>query len=573
MADFGHGLTNTTACPRSIVSCQAGNIIKEETTMPFTISSRMPGSGGARSAMRGAGRLLAASAIALAATMAQGQAQTVTAVMHSGLRMLDPIVSTAHITRDHGYMVYDQLVAVDADGAVQPQMASWEISGDQLVYTFTLRDGLVFHDDAPVTAADVVASLKRWAARDGAAGFLMNATESIEAADEKTVVWTLKETFPLLLDVLAKQSSVPAFIMPERVANTPADTAITEYVGSGPFVFVESEFQPGVKIVYDRFDAYKPREEAASGLAGGKVVEVERVEWVTMPDSQTAMSALMNGEIDLIENAQIDLLPILESSPDVTVEIRDPLGYQGFVRMNFKHPPFDDVRIRQAAMTALGQEQVMATMIGNPDYYWLCGAIFGCGTPLGDETGAESLKAGGDKTKARQMLEEAGYDNTPVVIMQATDIGAMGAVPVVVASDLRDAGFNVDLQSMDWQTLVSRRSSMNAPSEGGWNIFTSFASGVEADTPLVHPILPSTGDSGWFGWADDPELEALRAAYLKAATFEEQKEIAHKIQAQVLDNVIFIPLGNYSFVQARSNKLTDMLPTAVPVFWNLKLAD
>jgi peptide/nickel transport system substrate-binding protein len=541
--------------------------------MKLTHTSRMSGLGSTRSVMRGAGRLLAASALALIATMAHAQDKTVTAVMHSGLRMLDPILSTAHITRDHGYMIYDQLVAVDAEGLVQPQMASWAISDDKLVYTFTLRDGLVFHDAAPVKADDAVASLKRWAARDGAAAFLMAVTDSIAASDDKTVVWTLKEPFPLLLDVVAKQSSVPAFIMPARVAATPADTAITDYVGSGPFVFVESEFQPGVKIVYDRFDAYKPREEAASGLAGGKIVEVDRVEWVSMPDSQTAMSALMNGEIDLIENAQIDLLPILETSPDVTVEVRDPLGYQGFARMNFKHPPFNDARIRKAAMMALGQEQVMATMIGNPDYYWLCGAIFGCGTPLGDETGADSLKAGGDKAKARQMLEEAGYDNTPVVIMQGTDIGAMGSVPVVVAADLREAGFNVDLQSMDWQTLVSRRSSMNPPAEGGWNIFTSFASGVEADTPLVHPILPSTGDTGWFGWAEDPELEAMRAAYLKAGSFDEQKAVAHQIQARVLDNVIFVPLGNYSFVQARSNKLTDMLPTAVPVFWNLKIAD
>lgn len=541
--------------------------------MPFISRSGASAMRTARAVVRGAGSILAVSILALAATTAHAQEKTVTAVMHSGLRMLDPIVSTAHITRDHGYMVYDLLVAADADGVVQPQMASWEISDDKLVYTFKLRDGLVFHDGANVKAADAIASLKRWGARDGAAGFLMKATDSIEAADDNTVVWKLKEPFPLLLEVLAKQSSVPAFIMPERVAATPADKTITEHVGSGPFKFAESEFQPGVKVVYDRFDGYRPREEAASGMAGGKIVEVDRVEWVTMPDSQTAINALMTGEIDLIENAQIDLLPILEANPDVTVEVRDKLGYQGFVRMNFKHPPFDDARIRRAAMVALGQEQVMAAVVGNPDYYWLCGAIFGCGTPLGDETGSETLKAGGDKAKARQMLQEAGYDNTPVVIMQATDIGPMGSVPVVVASDLREAGFNVDLQSMDWQTLVSRRSSMKAPAEGGWNMFSSFASGVEANTPLVHPILPSSGDTGWFGWANDPELEALRAAYLKADTFEEQKQIAHKVQARVLDNVIFVPLGNYSFVQARSNKLTDMLPTAVPVFWNMKLAD
>lgn len=541
--------------------------------MRFINRSRGPGTGHTRTVPRGAGRVLAAGVAMLAATVAQAQAQTVTAVMHSGLRMLDPIVSTAHITRDHGYMVYDVLAAVDGDGAVQPQMARWDISDDRLVYTFTLRDGLKFHDGAPVTAADVVASLKRWGARDGAAAFLMAATQSIEANGDATIIWTLKEPFPLLLEVLAKPSSVPAFIMPARVAATPADTAITDYVGSGPFVFVGNEFQPGVKIVYERFDDYKPRAEPASGLAGGKVVNVDRVEWVTMPDNQTAISALMGGEVDLIENVQIDLLDIIKSSPDVTVETRDPLGYQVFARMNFKHPPFNDVRIRQAAMAALGQEQVMATMIGNPDYYRLCGAIFGCGTPLGSEAGSESLKAGGDTARARQMLKDAGYDNTPVVIMQATDLGIIGTVPVVIASALRDAGFNVDLQGMDWQTLVSRRASMKPPAEGGWNIFTSFVSGIEANTPLINPILPSTGDSGWFGWPNDPELEAMRAAYLTAPDLDAQKAVAHQIQAHVLDQVIFIPLGNYPFVQARSNTLKDMLPTAVPVFWNLTLAD
>ncbi|WP_371999745.1 ABC transporter substrate-binding protein (plasmid) [Tistrella mobilis] len=522
---------------------------------------------------KGAGRNLAAAAVVLAAMAGPAQAETLTAVMHSGLRMLDPIVSTAHITRDHGYMVYDVLVAGDGEGVVRPQMADWSISDDKLVYTFTLRDGLRFHDGAPVTAADVVASLKRWGARDGAAAFLMAATAGIAAEGDDKVVWTLTAPFPLLLEVLAKPSSVPAFIMPARVAATPADQTITDYVGSGPFVFSAADFQPGVKVAYTRFDGYKPRSEPASGLAGAKVVNVDRVEWVTMPDNQTAISALMGGEVDLIENVQIDLIDILKSSPDVTVETRDPLGYQVFARMNFKHPPFNDVRLRRAAMAALGQEQVMATLIGNPDYYKLCGAIFGCGMPLGSEAGSESLKAGGDPARARQMLAEAGYDGTPVVIMQATDLGTVGTAPVVIAAALRQAGFKVDLQAMDWQTLVSRRASQKPPAEGGWNIFTSFISGIESSTPLINPILPSTGDTGWFGWANDPELEALRAAYLKADGPEAQKAVAHRIQEHVLDQVIFVPLGNYPFVQARSNRLTDMLPTAVPVFWNLKLAD
>lgn len=523
--------------------------------------------------LRLAMHLLVATCLFFETNLASAQDRTVTAVLHTGLRSLDPVIATAHITRNHGYMVYDQLVAVDAEGKVQPQMASWTVSDDKLTYTFKLREGLVFHDGAEVVAADAVASIKRWGARDGAAKFLMAATESIDAQDGTTLVWKLKEPFPFLLDIVAKQSSLPCFVMPARIAQTPTDQQITEATGSGPFEFVTAEFQPSVKVVYKRFDGYKPRAEPASGMAGGKVVNVDRVEFVTLTDSQMAINALMTGEIDLIENTQVDMLPILQSSPDVTVETRDKLGYQVFARLNFKHPPFDKAEIRRAAMTALGQEPVMATMVGNPDYFTLCGAIFGCGTRFGDETGSDILKAGGDKAKAREMLKAAGYDNSPVIVMQPTDMGPLNSVPVVIASALREAGFNVDLQSMDWQTLVSRRASKNLPTEGGWSIFSSAVSAVEANNPLVHPVLPSTGDAGFPGWADDPVLEGLRAHFLKAENPDAQKEVAAKVQARVLDNVILIPLGNYSFVQSRSTKLVDMLPTPVPVFWNLRIAD
>ena len=517
----------------------------------------------------------AAFALALAATSASAafaEGKTVRAVMHAGMRILDPIANTAHITRNHGYMVYDTLTALDAEGVAQPQMAEWTISEDKLTYVFTLRDGLKFHDGSDVTAEDVVPSLKRWGSRDGAGKFLMAATADIVATDAKTVTWTLKEEFPLLLQILSKPSSVPAFIMPARLAATPGTEQITEVIGSGPYKFVAEEFQPGVSTVYVKNEDYLPRSEPASGMAGGKVVNVDRVEWITMPDTQTAINALMTGEVQWLESVQVDLLPILEGNPDIVTEVRDREGFQALARPNFKNAPFDNQKIRQAAMMALDQEAILATMVGNPDYYSVCGAIFGCEAPLGSEVGAEVLKKGGDKEAAKALLAEAGYDGTPIVVMQATD-NVMAPMPVVIAQNLRDAGFNVDLQPMDWQTLVSRRANMGPPSEGGWHLFATFGTGVEINTPLYHPAIPSTGDTGFFGWADDPEMERLRASYLKAATFEEQKAVAEAVQKQAMDFVTIMPLGAYQWVQGRDAKLVNILPTAVPVFWNLKLND
>lgn len=504
---------------------------------------------------------------------AAAQEKTITAVMHSGLRVLDPVITTAHITRNHGYMIYDVLVATDENFEPQPQMADWTVSDDNLVYTFTLRDGLTFHDGEPVTAADAVASLKRWGEKDSGGQLIFDVTESLEATDGKTIVWTLKEPFSALLETVGKQSAIPPFIMPERVASTSADEAITDYTGSGPFVFVEEEYQPGVSVTYEKFEDYVPRDGEPSWMAGGKAVNVDRVKWVTMPDAQTTINALLSGEIDYVEQVQIDLLPLLETSEDVVVETRDDLGYQTIGRMNFKYPPFDDVKIRQAAMMALSQEDVLGTLIGNPDYYTVCGAIFGCGTPLADETGSETLTSGGDVEGAKKLLEEAGYDDTPVVLMQPTDVISLTAQPVVAAQALRQAGFNVDMQAMDWQTLVTRRASQAEPSEGGWNLFFTNWMVPEINSPLISPMLNGRGDDAWFGWPEDEQIEALRAEFIKADTPEKQKEIAEKIQAHNMENVNYVPLGQYVMPQARRTNITGMIPSPVPVFWNVEKAE
>ncbi len=512
-----------------------------------------------------AGTLLAGSAMA--------QEKVITAVMHSGLRVTDPVITTAHIVRNHAYMIYDVLIAVDEDFTPRPQMADWTISDDKLTYTFTLRDGLKFHDGAPVTAEDAVASLKRWGQKDSGGQLIFDVTDSLSAADDKTLVWQLKEPYAPLIETLAKMSALPPFIMPASVAATPASESIKSFIGSGPFRFVESEFQPGVSVTYEKFADYVPRDEPSSWMAGGKTVHVDKVKWITMPDAQTAVNALSSGEIDYMEQVPVDLLPLLEGNDDVLSELRDPLGYQTMGRMNFLYPPFDNVKVRKAAMMAISQEQVLATLIGNPDYYKICGALFGCGTPLADETGAESLISGGNIEEAKKLLAESGYDGTPVVLMQPTDVPAISAQPVVAAQALRDAGFTVDLQPMDWQTLVTRRASQSKPSEGGWNLFFTNWAVPEIASPLINPMLNGRGNAAWFGWPTDEQLEALRKDFIAAGSAEEQVEVAKKIQAHAMDVVNYIPLGQYLTPQGRSVKLVDMIPSPVPVFWNMKKED
>jgi peptide/nickel transport system substrate-binding protein len=497
--------------------------------------------------------------------------KTITAVMHSDLRIIDPGFTTAYITRDHGYMVYDTLVATDSSFKIQPQMAEWKVSDDKLTYTFTLRDGLKWHDGAPVTAEDCVASLKRWGKNDGMGQKLMDFTASVDATDDKTITLKLKEPYGLVLESLGKPSSLVPFMMPKRMAETPAGQQIKEQVGSGPFKFVQAEFQPGVKAVYEKNKDYVPRKEAPSWTSGGKVVKVDRVEWITMADAQTAVNALQSGDIDFMENPSFDLLPLLTKDKELKVETLNQLGFQTLGRMNFLHPPFDNVKVRRAAFMAMNQKDVLDALVGNPEYYKICGAVFVCGTPLASDVGAESLIKGNGMAEAKKLLAESGYDGTPIVIMAPGDVVTLKAQPVVAAQLLRDAGFKVDLQATDWQTVVARRASQKPPKEGGWNMFFTNWVGADVSNPVANVSVGGRGTKGgWFGWAENAKIEQMRDAFSRASSPEEQKKIAVDIQKEAYEQVIYIPLGQYFAPSVWRKSLSGVLDgPATPVFWNI----
>jgi peptide/nickel transport system substrate-binding protein len=513
-------------------------------------------------------------ALALAAALSASSladAKTITAVMHSDLRVIDPGITTAYITRDHGYMVYDTLLAEDANFKIQPQMAEWKVSDDKLTYTLTLRDGLKWHDGAPVTAEDCVASLKRWGKNDGMGQKLMDFTASLEATDAKTITLKLKEPYGLVLESIGKPSSLVPFMMPKRLAETPPGQQIKEQIGSGPFKFVQAEFQPGVKAVYEKNKDYVPRKEPPSWTSGGKVVKVDRVEWITMADAQTAVNALQSGDIDFMENPAWDILPVLAANNELKVETLNKLGFQTLGRMNFLYPPFDNVKVRRAAFMAMNQKDVLDALVGNPEYYKVCGAVFVCDTPLASDVGSESLVKGNGMAEAKKLLAESGYDGTPVVLMAPGDVVTLKAQPIVTAQLLRDAGFKVDVQATDWQTVVTRRASQKPPKEGGWNIFFTNWVGADVVNPVANVSVGGRGkNGGWFGWPEDANVEAMRDAFARSSSPEEQKKIAAEIQKENYDQVIYIPLGQFLIPSAWRKSLTGVLDgPATPIFWNI----
>jgi peptide/nickel transport system substrate-binding protein len=518
------------------------------------------------------GTVFAATVAASALIAGMAEAQTMRAVMHSDLRVLDPILTTAYMSRNHGYMIFDTLYALDAALVPQPQMVDTHtVSDDGLTYTFTLRDGLKFHDGADVTGADVAASIARWGERDGMGQVLMSFVAGMEqGANPNEFVMTLTEPYGLVIDSLAKPSSNVPFIMPARMASTPSTEAISEQIGSGPFKWVEEDYQPGVRAVYAKNEDYVPRDEPASAAAGGKVVNVDRIEWVVMADDQTAMNALQAGEIDFWEQPPADLLPILRANPELTVKNLNALGFQTILRPNTLNAPMDDPRIRRAAIASVNQEDVLNALVGTPELYNICGAMFVCDTPLATDVGSDTLVQGNGMDQAKALLAEAGYDGTPIVIMHPTDVASLRSQPVVVAQAMRDAGFTVDLQAMDWQTLVGKRASQASIADGGWHMFVTNWVGADVFNPLVNNMVNGKGkDGGWFGWPDVPEIEELRLQYAKSQSLDGQVQIAEQIQKIAYEEGMYAPIGQYFVPTAWSNALEGVSDGPAPFFWGI----
>jgi len=314
-----------------------------------------------------------------------------------------------------------------------------------------------------------------------------------------------------------------------------------------------------------------PRKEAPSWASGGKVVKVDRVEWITMADAQTAVNALQSGDIDFMENPSWDIMPVLKANPDLKVEALDKVGFQTVGRMNFLHPPFDNVKVRRAAFMAMNQKDVLDALVGNPEYYKICGAVFICDTPLATDVGADPLIKKNGMAEAKKLLAESGYDGTPVVVMAPGDVVALKAQPIVAAQLLREAGFKVDVQATDWQTVVARRASQKPIKEGGWNMFFTNWAGADVVNPVANVSIGGRGTKGgWFGWAENAKIEAMRDAFARSSSPEEQKKIAADIQKENYDQVIYIPLGQYLAPSAWRKSLSGVLEgPATPVFWNI----
>ncbi|WP_137125786.1 ABC transporter substrate-binding protein [Roseomonas sp. HF4] len=521
---------------------------------------------------------LAATAATAAATqaapaLAQGnRARVLRFVPQANLTSLDPVWTTAAVTENHGWHIYDTLYGLTDDLRVAPQMAEGHtVSDDGLTWLIRLREGLRFHDGEPVRARDCAASLARWSKRDTFGQSLGAVVEEWGAQDDRTIRIRLKSRFPLLLQALGKPAAVVPFIMPERIARTDPFQQISENIGSGPYRFLNDEYVSGSRAAYAKFDGYVPRQEPASRTAGGKVAHMERVEWTIMPDSATAAAALQAGEIDWWEQINADLAPLLRRNRGVEVKVLNTLGYIGVARFNCLHPPFDKPAVRRALLGAINQEDYVRAVTGNdPAAFRVCPSMWPCGTPYESATANDALRGPRDLDRVRADLRAAGYNGEKIVIINPTDFPTIGPFGQVTADLLRRLGMNVELVETDWGTVVQRRASKELPERGGWNIFHTWWPSVSIINPAVNATLRGLGQRGWFGWYENPRVEEAAAQWLLAETEAEQKRLADVIQRESFENAPILPLGQFFIASAYRAGLSGFLQGTAAYPWNIR---
>jgi peptide/nickel transport system substrate-binding protein len=523
-----------------------------------------------RSFMRTA--VAAAAAGTLAAPAVGQKSRVLKFVPTADLSSLDPHWTTTQTVGTHAYYVFDTLFGVNAKLEPKPQMAEgYTIEDDGRTWLIKLRPGLKFHNGEPVLARDCAQSLKRWSARDVFGQTAASFVDEWGTADDRTVRVKLKRPFALLADAIGKPNGMVPVIMPEHLARTDPNKQVTEMIGSGPYRFIAGEFVQGSHVAYQRFDGYVSRQEPAEWTTGGKVATIERIEWKVITDPSTVAAALQNQEVDWWEQVQPDLLPLVRRMSHLRVHNTNPIGYNGTMRFNHLHAPFNNLAVRRAVALGLPQEDYMRAVTGNDESLFVtCRALFPCGTRYGQELGQDIIK--GDLAAARAALKASGYNGERVVVLNPADVPSIAPFGHVTFDYFKKLGLNAELADTDWGSLVQRRNSREPVEKGGWSVFHTWWFGTSLAHPAISAVIRGLGAKGWAGWFENAKIESLTADWLAAAAEPDRDRLAEAIHREALDKLPALPLGRFFINTAYSKNLKGMLEGTSPVPWNLEWA-
>ncbi|WP_199088774.1 ABC transporter substrate-binding protein [Bosea sp. ASV33] len=467
---------------------------------------------------------------------------------------LDPMASTADLVGTIMQHVYEPLFTFDANWAIRPMLAAAQpaVSADGKTYAIELRKGVKLHNGRELDAEDVVASLKRWLDMTPRGKGLAKSIASLTAKGPTSVEIVLGKVEPALLAHLALPSGFAAIMAKESIANP-----LTEFVGTGPYKFRERK--PDQFVVLVKHDGYASRSEPASGYAGKREAKIDELRFIPVPNANTRVEGVIAGQYQFSDQLPVEAFKKLSGASAARAVLTMPFGFPYFPT-NTKQGPMADVKVRQAFQMALDLEEVLMAGFGDPKFFALAPEHFPKGSPFFSEAGKDKYSKA-DAAGAKKLLAEAKYDGTPIRILNSKQYDFHHRMALVMAEQMKAAGFKVQLDVVDWATLIQRRGDAAL-----WDIYITHSAFLPE--PMLSP--PQLGD-GAPGWWSSPAKDAALAAFNAEPDPSKRGALWAKVQQVVYDEVPYIRAGNFAALSGASAKMKDFAAMPWPSFWNVEL--
>ena len=493
-------------------------------------------------------------------------------VSQGSISTIDPVFSLFYVVNAVATQIYEGMYGWDGNLNPQSRLAdSFSTNADGTVFTFTLRDGIKFHDGSDLDSGDAIASIKRW--RDGgspAAGVVRRFTgdEAFSVVDDLTFTWTFDEPLGSVIFIMG----LPAGLMPmwpEEVANTPFTEPVPQNIGTGAYKFVE--WLQGDRVVLERYNGYSSRSEPAEtgAYAGGNTAYHDTITFLEIPDEETKIAGLETGEWDVVDGAAFDFYQRLMDNPDTDVAVYKP-GNRSNVYLNPQIPPFSYLKGRQALMTGIDVEDFMFAL-GPSDLWIVCPALYFCGSPLETDIGHRfevELADGSTATigydvnnmdLAMQLLNESDYQGETTVILNPTDYGTITPLGPVLKAVMADIGYNVEMPAIDWATVTSMFGNTDS-----YSLATDWYAHWSSGNPINDHLISGTLDF----IIRDEDLVNLQLEFVREADASKRFEIVEQLQILRWQKVTSLSLGQFFPIVPFTSDLKGFEVRAIPFYVN-----
>ncbi|ADQ15561.1 extracellular solute-binding protein family 5 [Halanaerobium hydrogeniformans] len=463
--------------------------------------------------------------------------------------------------------VYEGLFEFDENLQLQPHLAdSYRVLDDGKEYIVELREDVMMHNGEKMDADDVLASFERWLDINGAGDLIKPYFDQAVKLDDYTISFKFDEPYAPFLNIMASPVSNQKFVVrAKEIIDEFGDSLINRHIGTGPYMV--KEWIPDQRLSLVRFEDYSPKQMESSFFAGERTAYLDEIVLNFITNAQVRVSGVQTGQFHFAEEVPRDQYPRFNADANINTQIIYPDQMAVFVTNN-GIAPFDNKYARRAMVYALDLEELGYAMIGNPDFWRLEASLHEEGNPWHAENVGEGIYNVYDPDKAKELLDKADYDGTPLVILSGQDSEMERQGAISIKDQLEKIGIEVELQLFDRPTVVERRAKPE-----GWNIHLSSFIKTVPD-PQIHQGW--TGTNKWVtNWDSEEsrEMDEIFARMVKEVDYEQRYQIVEEFYEKMWDTVPYFNILDFSRLHITRSELKNFEAAWQTFFWNTWLEE